>query len=271
MIPEISLQLYSLHEEATADYEGTIRAIAEIGFGNVEPAGYPGFSAAKAAALFRELGLKAPSCHGELPIGEQKHQVIDEALMLGHKAIITGAPPRFMEHYKSADTVKALADLYCEAAEVAAEHDIQVGYHNHDFELHDIDGVPGYRYFLDNTPESVLWEADLFWVARAGYDPAEFVQEIGPRGKLLHFKDGIVEEAGEFTAVKTEEGRIMVSDSCPFLPAGAGQMDLPGVAKVAKHTTYVVVELDSYEGDMMRAVQESYAYLTAAGIARGLK
>jgi hypothetical protein len=108
-------------------------------------------------------------------------------------------------------------------------------------------------------------------VARAGLDPAEFVKEIGTRGICLHFKDGIVTAEGEFTEAETEDGKIMVSDSTPFLPAGAGQVDLLGAYAVAEHLEYAVVELDSYEGDMMKAVQESYTYLTTKGIAQGRK
>ncbi|MDA0990611.1 MAG: hypothetical protein O3A51_07655 [Verrucomicrobia bacterium] len=135
----------------------------------------------------------------------------------------------------------------------------------------EVDGTPGYQYFLANTPESVLWEADVFWVARAGLDPAAFIQEIGPRGIVLHFKDGIVDAKGEFTEAITEDGRIMVGSSKPFLPAGAGQVDLISASKAASHAKYIAVELDSYAGDMMKAVQESYHYLTSNGIAQGMK
>lgn len=271
MVPQISVQLYSVREQAAADYEGTIRAIAEMGFANVEPAGYPGSSPAEAAKLFADLGLSAPSCHCGLPIGENKNQVIDDALTMGHRYIVTGCPPKFKENYESADKIKAMVALYCEAAEVAAENGLLVGYHNHDWDLIDVDGKPGYRHFLESTPDTVLWEADLFWVARAGLVPADFVKEIGSRGKLLHLKDGIVTAEGEFTEAETEDGKIMVSSSTPFLPAGAGQVDLVAASAASEHVEYAVVELDSYEGDMMKAVQESYTYLTTEGIAQGRK
>jgi sugar phosphate isomerase/epimerase len=125
--------------------------------------------------------------------------------------------------------------------------------------------------FLENTPESVLWEADIFWVARAGLDPSAFVQEIGPRGKFLHFKDGVVGGGEAFREMETEDGKIMVSDASPFLPAGRGQVDLLAASKAAVHADYIVVELDSYVGDMMEAVAESYRYLTGNGIATGRK
>jgi sugar phosphate isomerase/epimerase len=271
MTPEITVQLYSVREQAAADYEGTIRAIAAMGFGCVEPAGFPGSSPEQAAKLFKELGLKAPSCHAALPIGDNKSSVIETALLFGHKYIITGCPPKFKENFVSVDSIKATAELYCEAAANAAEHGLQVGYHNHDWDLIDVEGRPGYQVFLENTPETVLWEADIFWVARAGRNPVDFIQEIGVRGKALHFKDGAVSADGSFKEAETEDGKIMVSDSSPFLPAGTGQVDLIAASKVATHAEYIAVELDSYTGDMMEAVQESYTYLTSNGIARGNK
>ena len=271
MLPEITVQLFSVREQAAADYESTIRAIANMGFKNVEPAGFPGSTVEKSAKLFKELNIKTPSCHSVLPLGDDKNRVIDEALTLGIKYIITGCPANFRENYKNADAIKAMAAQYCEAAEIAAEHGMQVGYHNHDWDLIDVDGKPGYKYFLENTPETILWEADLFWVARAGLDPADFIKEIGPRGKLLHFKDGIVNSDAKFTEAETEDGKIMISDSAPFLPAGAGQVDLISAGKVADYTEYIAVELDRYEGDMMNAVQESYTYLTTNKIAKGNK
>jgi sugar phosphate isomerase/epimerase len=237
----------------------------------VEPAGYPGSTPAQAAALFAELGLRAPSCHGKLPIGDDKNRIIEEAGLMGHEAVITGCPPEFKEHYTSAEKVRAMADLYCEAAENAAPHGFQVGYHNHDWDLVQIGGEFGYRLFLERTPRSVLFEADLFWVARAGLNPVEFVREIGPRGKFLHFKDGRVAQGGAFQEAETEDGKIMVSDAKPFLPAGAGQVDLKAVSAVADHCEYAAVELDSYEGDMMEAVHQSYLWLTQNGIAAGTK
>lgn len=269
MTPAITVQLYSVREDAQKDYEGTIRAIAAMGFENVEPAGYPGSSVAEASKLFKELGLKAPSCHGALPIGENKNQIIEDALTMGHKYIFTGCPPDFQKNFESHDAIKATAELYCEAAEFAAKHGIQVGYHNHDWDLVTIDGKAGYKTFLENTPETVLWEADLFWVTRAGLNVADFVKEIGARGKVLHFKDGAANAAGTFTEAETEDGKIMISDSSPFLPAGTGNVDLKSASEVAKFAEYVAVELDSYEGNMMKAVQESYTYLTKSGFAKG--
>lgn len=269
MLPRITVQLYSVREQATNDYEGTLRAIAAMGFGCVEPAGFPSYTVEKAAKLFTELGLKSPSAHTALPIGDDKNKIIEQALLMGHRYLITGCPPKSQENFSSIDAIKATAELYCEAADNAAQHGLQVGYHNHDWDLTDVEGRPGYQVFLENTPESVLWEADIFWVAKAGRCPVEFIQEIGARGKALHFKDGVIRANDTFTEAETEDGKIMVSDAIPFLPAGTGEVDLIAASKAATHAEYIAVELDSYGGDMMQAIETSYNYLTGKGIAQG--
>lgn len=271
MIPQITVQLYSVRDLAKQDYAGTLRVIAETGFGCVETAGYPGYSAKEAAKLFKELGIKAPTAHIGLPIGDNKNAIIEEALMMGHKYLITGCPPKFREHYTSLDNVKAMAELYCQAAENLKPHGLQVGYHNHDWDLVEIDGRRSYQVFLENTPDTVVYEADIFWVSRAGLDPAAFIKEIGVRGKALHFKDGIVSEKAAFKEATTESGKIMVSDSIPFRAAGTGQVDLIAASKAVTHAEYIAVELDSFSGDMMQAIKDSYRYLTSNKIAQGTK
>lgn len=254
MTAKITVQLYTLRDQLAVNYEGTIRAVAAMGFPCIEPAGFPGTTASAAAKLFKELGLSAPSAHCALPIGDAKNEVIETALELGHRYLITGGPPGWQDNFRTTDEVKAIAEQYCIAADNAAAHGLQVGYHNHDWDLAEFEGKAAYRTFLDHTPENILWEADLYWVARAGIDPARFLEEIGPRGKLLHFKDGHI-ATPEITP--------------PFLPAGEGDVDLKGAFKAAKYAEYIAVELDAYDGDIMQAVQTSYTYLTQNGIAQG--
>lgn len=269
MVPTISVQLYSLREQTTAHYAQTIRAVAAMGFPCVETAGFPGASVDVAENLFRELGITAPSAHGPLPLGPDRHRIIEEAQRLGTKYLITGVSPRFKEDFVSVDAIKATAALYTEAAEFGGRYGIQVGYHNHDWEMVELEGQPAYRWFLENTPDTVLWEADVFWVQFGGRDPVAFVTEIGARGKLIHMKDGRLGHKGVFTEAVTSSGKIMVSNDKPFLPAGTGDIDLKAIARAAKHMEHAVVELDSYEGDMMAAIAQSYTYLTSQGLARG--
>lgn len=268
MKPELSVQLYSVREDAKKDYEGTIRRIADMGFKNVEPAGFPGSTPEAAATLFKELGIAAPSCHGGLPIGDDKHKIIEEAQMLGVRNIYTGCPPNYPDSFKSVDAIKEVAATFNEASEFAAEYGIKVGIHNHTFEMLDIDGKPAYEYFLEATNENVMWEADIYWVMAGGRSITDFIKRIGTRGEFLHFKDGSFD--GSDSVLELKEGAHgLVADIREFLPAGEGAVDLIGSAAVAEHAKYLTVELDSYNGNMMEAIQKSYTYFTSNNLATG--
>lgn len=252
MTPQITLQLYSLREQFAKDFQGTLEAIREIGFTNVEPAGYYNLTVDSYAKALSAHGLQAPSAHMGLPVGNDANELIENALTLGCRYIITGVPPKGKESVSTLDEVKRTAELYTTAAENAAKHGLFVGYHNHDWDLAEIDGQRLYKVFLQNTPDTVLWEADVFWVARAGIDPVQFIQEIGSRGRLLHLKDGIVADK---------------SVEIPFRPCGEGEVNLIAAAKSSEAAELAAVELDAYPGEMLDAVRKSYQYLTSNNLA----
>src|SRR4051794_26752363 len=52
----ISIQLYTLRDQMAADAEGTLRALARIGYRTVEHAGFVGRSAAEFKDLLRRAG-----------------------------------------------------------------------------------------------------------------------------------------------------------------------------------------------------------------------
>ncbi len=253
-IPVLTIQLYTLRTQLRMDFEGTIRTLSQIGFPCVEPAGFPGSTPTRTAEILNRYGLLAPTAHCPLPVGERTNEVIETALELGHKYLITAVPPYGIPNFSQMDGLKAAAELYCQAAANAHAHGLMVGYHNHAKDLGMIDGRPSYQYFLELTPENVLWEADLFWVAKAGLDPVEFVRDIGSRGRVLHFKDGLVDAPS-----------VMI----PYQAAGAGEVDLLAAAEAAVAAEYVGVELDDYDGNIWGAIQDSYDYLTAHHIAVG--
>ena len=88
MTTPIALQLYTLRDLLAQDYEGTVRAVAEMGYIGVETANMFGNSPASATELFRELGLTVISAHSALPPGDQKQEVIDTMYALNCKRLI---------------------------------------------------------------------------------------------------------------------------------------------------------------------------------------
>ena len=97
MTKRIALQLYSIRD-VPFDYETKVRKVAEMGYPGVETAGFPGFTAEKAASLFKELGLTVVAAHVGLPLGEKKNEILDTLEALGKpRMVCTQIRPNDME------------------------------------------------------------------------------------------------------------------------------------------------------------------------------
>jgi len=249
MTAPIALQLYSIREELSNDFEAGVRKIASMGYIGVEPAGFPGTSPEDAAKLFKELELEVPSAHAAMPIGESKQETLDMMHTLGSKCIVSSFGP---ENFLTIDLIKRTCEKFNEASAVAIENGMSFAYHNHWWEFLSINNRPIYKIMLDYLAPEVLFELDTYWVKTAGLNPAAVLGELGKRAPLLHVKDGPCKKEASMTAV------------------GDGVMDFNSIVEAGKPTVeWMIVELDSCDTDMMEAVEKSYAYLTSRKLAHG--
>lgn len=252
MTTPIALQLYTLRDRLTQDFEGTVRSVAGLGYLGVETANIFGDSPASAARLFRELGLTVMGAHSPMPLADQKQEVLDTLSALDCKRLIVAWQPP--EMYKSLEGIKSICDSLNEGAAVAKANGLQLGYHNHWFEYQPVEGRIPVDVMLEYLDPDVFFEVDVYWVQTAGQNPSEIVRRLGARAPLLHIKDGPCQIESPMTAL------------------GEGVMDLPEVvAAGAVSTEWLVVELDRCATDMMEAVRKSYHYLIGKGLGRGNK
>ena len=84
--PDLSVQLFSVREQLTADFPGTIATLAKIGLTRVEPFGMVD-SADQLKAALTETGLAAPTSHQSLVYVELT-KVLDVAADLGVGTVI---------------------------------------------------------------------------------------------------------------------------------------------------------------------------------------
>ncbi len=245
----VALQLYTLRELAETNYEQVVRTVAEIGYAGVEPAGFPGSSPEQAGKLFKSLGLKVPSAHLPLPLGDDRQFALDTAHALGTKRLISGFGP---DQFNSMDNIKSSCDRFNEAASVATAHGMTYGIHNHWWEFSRIEDRWVYEVMLEHLSADVFFEVDIYWVQTGGPDPVEVVRQLGERAPILHIKDGPCDRELDMTAV------------------GEGIVDIPGVIAAGKaYTKWHIVELDRCATDMVEAVRKSYQYLVGNGLAEG--
>ncbi|WP_244971469.1 sugar phosphate isomerase/epimerase family protein [Paramicrobacterium chengjingii] len=238
----ISVQLYTVREAIAEDLPGTLRRLADAGFSRVEPFAFTNFP--ELAGALTSTGLATPTTHQGFIADGNIADVASAAASMGISTVID--PFVAPEKWTTAEDVSETARRLNEAAQIAAEHGITVGYHNHAHEIENtIDGVTALEYFAGLLDPAVVLEVDTYWVAVGGADPVELLGRLGDRVVAIHVKDG----------PGTAETKDQVA-------VGSGSLDIPAILAAAPNALRVI-ELDDSRGDRFEAVVDSLAYLTS--------
>ena len=185
----IGIQLYTVRDQMAVDVPGTLQRLAEIGYREVEFAGYFDHSPEEIRLFLDDLGLSSPSAHTSLQtLRETPEQLIEAALTIGHEYLVLGwLRP---EERTSLDDYRRHAELINSFAEQCHVAGLRFAYHNHDFEFENLDGMRPMDLLLAETdPSSMQVELDLYWIKRAGADPFAYFTKHPGRFPLCHVKD----------------------------------------------------------------------------------
>ncbi|WP_218311191.1 sugar phosphate isomerase/epimerase family protein [Alteromonas antoniana] len=198
----VGLQLYTLRDMMTISVPATLELASAVGYTDMEFAGYFGYNAKQIKQLLNETGLKAPSAH--IPLTEFEKgldSIIEDAKTVGHHYVVL---PYLTEAQRGTkiDTYYQLAEKLNRWGEALKKEDIQLAYHNHDFEFETRDGEVPYDVLLNETDaENVKMELDLYWTVKAKQDPLALFNQHPGRFPLWHVKD--MDTQGEFADVGT--------------------------------------------------------------------
>lgn len=241
---DLGIQLYTLRRGMTRDVERTLARVAEIGYREVEFAGYFDHSPAAVRAMLARHGLRAPASHVPYDrIGRDWEAALDEAVAVGHEWVVV--PWLDAKRLPTVDDWKRVAERLSAAGAAARAAGLRLGYHNHDFELRPVEGrLPLDVLLAETDAESVDFELDIYWMVRAGRDPLEYYARHPRRFRLAHVKDSA--GAPEHRMTDVGSGTI---DFARILPAAA-----------RAGTTHFFVEHDD-PADPMASARASFAQL----------
>ena len=250
----LSVQLYSLRNEAQKDFTAVLKKVADIGYAGVEPAGFWDLTPAEFKKIVTDLGMEVSSSHSPWCRSmDNVNEVIEVAGILGIDKVACGYG---RDEFKDIDSIKALADIVNSMQAKLAENGITLFQHNHAYEFVRLeDGRLAYEAYLDYCP-NIKFELDTYWSTNMGKEnPYEMLKKFSNRAILLHIKDGNFDPEHNMLAV------------------GDGVMNFPHVLEAMNPnvTQWLVVELDNCKTDMFEAVEKSYNYLTQNGLAKGNK
>jgi sugar phosphate isomerase/epimerase len=187
----VGLELYSVRDELKKDPEGTVRAVAKMGYQDVEfYAPYFEWSEVQARQMRKvldELGIHCYSTHNDEDFFSDKN--IDRARdlnqILGAKYMVQA----WSDPKPDLDGWKALADKLNASADKLAPSGLKVGYHNHDAEWKPLNGKRPIEVLASNTKPSVMLQLDVGTCLEAGADPVAWIRANPGRIRSIHCKD----------------------------------------------------------------------------------
>ena len=162
------------------------------------------------------------------------------AQSFGAHSLIVGGGARRASGTTGADYTK-LASALDRVTNIAAAHDLVACYHPHLSTI--VESPEELDRILHQT--RIGFCPDTAHIAAGGGDPAEIIRRYADRLRHVHLKD-------------------VRLDPFAFLPLGQGEIDFTDVLRAVHESGYdgwLLVELDSYDGDPRDAAAASKTYL----------
>jgi sugar phosphate isomerase/epimerase len=237
----IGLQIYTVRSRMSADPEGTLRQLAEMGYGGLEAAGGPAGLPLSTKPLLDELRLPVFGVHTGLPQLEDDFEAtLEYCRGLGAEYVtIAHTSPEVHRN------VAGLAERLNTLGHRLRQEGMTLSYHNHAMELEKFDGTTVLDGLLKATdPDVVMAEFDVGWVKAGGADPVEYLRRYAGRIPFVHMKD-------------------MTRDGEP-VDVGDGVLDMPAILRAAVEggTHYLIAENDN-PPDPMESARRSLEALQA--------
>ncbi len=240
----LGVQLYTLRSALADDLDGTLAAVARVGYREVELAGLYGLTPREMRARLEAVGLRATSSHQSVDdVRGGWARVLDEARELGQSLVVV---PSIPAAERTPEGLRRLADDFNRAGEAARAAGLRFGYHNHDWEHRAlVDGTVPIDLLLERTnPAVVDWQMDIFWTVHGGADPARYLSGASGRVTSVHVKD------------RSPDGRMV--------DVGAGVIDFAVLLPLAERhgLLHAFVEHDQPGDDPVASVRRSYEHLS---------
>ncbi len=244
----VAVQLYSLRH-LTDPFDKVLGQVAAIGYPGVETIGDHGLTADQMKALLHKHQLKAISTHvGLKALDTDLDKIIAFNKAIGNNMLTVPAIPQ-EERPTDAAGWRQLGQRLDALGQRCAEAGMYLLYHNHAWEMAQLDGKLALDWLLENAaPDHLQWEPELAWVVRGGGDPVALLQRFAGRCPRVHVKD------------LAPEGQNQ--DEMGFADVGHGTLDWANLlpASQAAGAGWYIVEHDLPK-DPMRSIRRSFEFL----------
>ena len=264
-LPRVTgVQLYAVRAGLKTNPDATLKALAGIGFKEVE--GYNRPASVALAPKLKEYGLTLRSCQVEAPLMTANWELFPDLKQISLQEAIDSVASAGAEYFTMGyispgargdgeDFFRRTGDRMNAAAEQCRKAGLKFAFQTHAFEFA---GRPGlrpidlYRERLD--PKLVGMELDVFWMSVARQDFLRIFKDWKGHVPLLRLADKARGAPYQFDETIANGA---------FAEMGEGDIDFPAILKAAAAAgakDYFVGQ-DETEGDPIESLRKAYAKL----------
>ncbi len=255
----IGLQLYSLRDIIKNDVKGTMQAVANIGFKELECYDYKdghifGIPYQDFSTMVTDMGMRITSGHyktgqvdpdfvGSVINGWEK--AVEDAKRIGQESMVVAYLDA--RERKSIDDYKRVCEMLNNANEVCRQAGIKLQYHNHEFEFETLEDQIPYDVMLAELDNTIPMELDLYWITRAGKDPFAYFEKYPGRFEQWHVKD------------------MSKADPKRQADVGSGTIDFKAIFAKAEQAgmKHYYLEQENYDVSPIDSITNGFKYLQA--------
>jgi sugar phosphate isomerase/epimerase len=234
---KLGLQLYTIREEASRDFLGTVAKVATIGYAGIEFAGYFGTRARELSKVLVDNNIEAAGTVVSLAVLERGLEASIEYCDIINCPMIVC--PWIDENLRNPQGYREIAIRFNRYGKLCNENGIKFLYHIHGYEFADFGGQNGMQILYNHTdPELANFEVDIYWVEHGGMDAVKFLKQYGTRCPYIHFKD--------------MKDKVKMLDT----EVGEGILDLAGIIQEGNkyRADWYIVEQEQFDISPMESV-----------------
>ncbi len=249
---KVALTLYTLREflQKPEDMIKTFKRVKETGYNAVQLSALGPVDKRELKKMLDDAGLYVCATHVSFQalINEFKKTVEEHHILNCRHMAIASIPAemRNEEGYRkfASECNRIGRDLQIEG--------LKLSYHNHAFELARFGEKTGLDIIYQETqPEYLLAEIDTYWIQFGGGDPAQWIQKMKGRIKIVHFKD------------------MGVIDNKPAMfEVGEGNLNWKEIIETCRYSEaeWLIVEQDTCQRDPFESIKISLKNLLSMGL-----
>jgi sugar phosphate isomerase/epimerase len=195
----IGCQTYPVRDKIGKDFEGTLKELRDAGFQTIEMCSPPGYASSGFGALagmkasemkgkIEAAGLKCQSCHYQF---RELRQNLDERIAFAKELGLTQmilSTFGLKADSAMADWTRAAEELN-KTGEQTQKAGIQLGFHNHNFEFKEIDGVLVYDQLMRVFDPKLVRMQFQTSVVSLGYEATNYFRKYPGRFISIHVAD----------------------------------------------------------------------------------